>query len=289
MSLHIIFLILLAALFHSIWNIVLKDSENSNTVAWIQMIITCIALIPFILINGRLPSVNTIPTLIFSGIMQAVYYMLLTKCYRVGNISIVYPIIRGSGPVFVCLISLLFGLESITPSAAFSIMLIILGIYLVNMPSLRISDILLPFKTLITDKATRISLAVGLSIALYTISDKQNVKYTDPLMVYFITALIPALILAPAFAKKDHIYAAIIETGIPKILIISICTFLAYFLVLNAMSTTNASYVSSVREVSVVFVVLYGSIRNRDKAWKPKMLGAITIFTGILLVAISSN
>ena len=113
--------------------------------------------------------------------MQAAYYLLLSRCYRSANLSVVYPLTRGSAPVFVCLFSVLLGTEQLTLPVFFALMLIVFGIYLVNMPSLKVKDLLAPFRTLASDKSTRISFLIGITIALYTISDKQNVKADDPM------------------------------------------------------------------------------------------------------------
>lgn len=278
-------LIFMAAIFHAIWNILLKEAKDNLTTLWLQMVISLIYLLPFSFFCYGLPSKESLPTLIFSGLMQAVYYILLGKCYQSGNLSIVYPLTRGSAPVFVCIFSVLLGMETLTLPVLFSILLIVFGIYIVNMPAFNLKSLISPFKTLMEDSSTRLSILVGITIALYTLSDKINVQYTSPFIVYSVITLIPAVLLAPQLCKKDRIEAELLGTGKFRVLGISIFMVAAYCLVLVAMDNCNASYVSSIREVSVVFIALYTCLRSKNSNWQPKIIGSIIIFSGIVLIS----
>lgn len=285
MNLHTLTLIFIAAVFHAVWNIILKDAKDNLTALWLQMFVTVIYLVPFSFICYGLPPKEALPTLIFSGLMQAVYYVLLGKCYQSGNLSVVYPLTRGSAPVFVCIFSVLLGLENLTFPVFLSLLLIVFGIYIVNMPAFNLKSMIAPFKTLIEDSSTRLSILIGIVIALYTLSDKVNVRYTTPFIVYSILTLIPTILLAPSLCKKEKIKAELEGVGKLRILGISIFMVAAYCLVLVAMSNCNASYISSIREVSVVFVALYTSMRSKNPNWQPKIIGSIIIFSGIVLVS----
>lgn len=278
-------LIFIAALLHAVWNIILKETQDNLTALWLQMLVTVIYLMPFSLICFGLPAKESLPTLLFSGIMQAAYYVLLGKCYQSGNLSIVYPLTRGSAPVFVCIFSLVLGLETLTFPVFLSLLLIVFGIYIVNMPALNFKSILAPFKTLAQDPSTRLSMLVGVVIALYTLSDKVNVRYTSPFIVYAVITLIPTVLLAPLLCKKEKVKAELAGKGKFRIVGISVFMVAAYCLVLLAMTNCNASYISSIREVSVVFVALYTSLRSKNPDWQPKIIGSVIIFTGIVLVS----
>lgn len=285
MSLQILSLILLAAVFHSIWNIIAKFSKHNETLLWLQMIVTSIILIPIALIYYDFPVSKAWFTLILSGVLQAAYYFLLAKCYKIGNLSVVYPLVRGSAPVFVCLFSFILGLETLSLPVIGALLLTVFGIYVVNMPSLTLSSLAAPFKTLIQDKSTRLSLFIGIVIAIYTLVDKQNVLYCDPIVVYAVICTIPAFILAPYIIGKHEIKSELKGLGWLRVLIVAFFTFFAYYLVLIAMSRTNASYVSSIREISVVFVSVFMSIKSHERNWKPKIIGSVIIFCGIFMIA----
>lgn len=285
MTIKTLFFILLAAVFHSIWNIMAKKSKNNLTLLWLQMLVSIVCILPVMILHYDMPPKEAWPTLLCSGILQAAYYFLLSKCYQIGNLSIVYPLTRGSAPVFVCLFSVLLGIESLTLPVIGALFLTVFGIYLVNMPSLSIHSLIAPFRTLKEDKSTRISGLVGITIALYTLSDKISVQYTEPLVIYFIIAVIPACILAPKIISSKTVKTELIKGGWFRVCLVSLFTFLAYYLVLYSMKDCNASYVSSIREVSVVFVTLYTSLKTKDSQWKPKVTGAVFIFLGIFLIS----
>lgn len=285
MNLQTLTLIMIAAMLHATWNIILKDTKDNLTALWLQMVITVIYLIPFSIICFGFPPKEALPTLIFSGLLQALYYVLLGKCYQSGNLSIVYPLTRGSAPVFVCILSIVLGLETLTFPVFLSLLFIVFGIYIVNMPALNLKSLLAPFKTLIEDSSTRLSILLGIVIALYTLSDKVNVRYTNPFIVYSVITLIPTLLLAPMLCKKDKLKVELAGKGKFCILGISVFMVAAYCLILLAMTHSNASYISSIREVSVVFVALYTSLRSKNPNWQPKLIGSVIIFVGIVLVS----
>lgn len=288
MTIQTLSLILLAAVFHATWNILAKSSKHNETLLWLQMIISTIVLTPFVFLFYGLPPAAAWPTLLASGVLQALYYLFLSRCYSIGNLSIVYPFVRGSAPVFVCLFSFLLGFEHLSFPVVIALLLTVSGIYLTNMPQLSFSCISAPIRTLIHDKPTRFSLLTGVMIACYTLVDKQNIKYCDPILVYYIICIIPALLLAPSILKKKEIKAELQQKGWIRACLVSLFTFLAYVLALFAMKYTDATYVSSIREVSVVFVVIFQSIRSHDHNWKPKLVGSIIIFTGIFCMSFFS-
>lgn len=285
MTTSILATILLAAIFHSIWNIIANKSTHNETLLWLQMVVANIVLTPFIICNYSFPNPKAWPTLIASGLLQAFYYLFLAKCYQIGNLSIVYPFVRGSAPVFVCLFSFILGTEHLSFPIILALLLTVLGIYIVNMPNLSLDSLTAPIKTLLKDKSTRLSMLIGIIIAFYTLIDKQNVKYCEPMLVYYIICVIPCLTLAPYIIRKGEIKAELEGFGKFKVCFVSLFTFLAYFLVLTAMSQTDASYVSSIREVSVVFVTIYQSFYTKDYDWLPKVLGSAIIFVGIFLMS----
>lgn len=278
-------LLFLSALCHASWNIIAKGAKDKLTFLWCQIVIASALLAVPVIMLCPAPKPQGYLFLAVSGIMQALYYFLLAKTYTIGEISVVYPLTRGSAPVFVCIFSALMGLEKITLPMFLSVLLIFAGIYTVNMNSLSINELAAPIKTLINVPQTRLSLLNGLIVAAYTLSDSQSVKYTDPLMIYWIIAVIPAVLLTPLIIKRGRLREEI-KLNASKIVPVSVLTFLAYFLVLAAMRYSEASYISSVREVSVVFASIYSAAVLKEKFPAPKIIGACIIFAGIFLLSV---
>lgn len=281
-------LLILSAICHATWNILAKKAIDKLTFMWLQMIVNLILLgIPILMLTD-FPTIKTLPFLLMSGLLQTLYYFLLAKTYTIGEISIVYPLTRGSAPIFVCIISVILQLEKITVPMFLSIFIIAFGIYSVNLESFNKNNLLAPFKTLIRTPATGLSLVSGIIIALYTIVDKQCVSGTSPFMVFYIITFIPMLLLSPFMLKRNK-FIDEIKTNWLIIIPVAILTFGAYVLVLISMKTSNASYTSSIREISVVFIAIYSAIKMKEKQWLTKIVSSVFIFVGIVLLSIFST
>lgn len=278
-------LLILSALCHAAWNIIARNTRDKITFLWLQMIFMILLLTLPVLILFPLPPTEALPTLLLSGIMQGIYYLLLAKTYTLGDIEVVYPLTRGSAPVFVCLFSFLLGLEKITLPMFLSVLLIFAGIYIINMEQLDKYHLMAPFRTIIQNPPVRLSLLNGIIVSIYSLSDSISIKYCSPIVVYYIIAVIPAVILLPLILKRGKLKSEI-QNGTGRIAAVSVLTFAAYALVLFAMQFTSASYSSSVREMSIIFVSLYSCAKMNRTSRIPKILGAFLIFSGVFLLSL---
>lgn len=180
----VLIILLASAVCHASWNIIAKGSRDKLTFLWCQLTAASVVLTIPVLLTCPAPNPKGFIFLAISGLMQAAYYFLLAKTYSIGEISAVYPLTRGIAPVIVCIASAILGTEPITAFMIAGALLIFGGIYVINMKKLSFSEFAAPIKALIKVPATRLALLNGLIVAAYTLSDKQSVKYTDPMVVY---------------------------------------------------------------------------------------------------------
>ena len=166
-----------------------------------------------------------------------------------------------------------------------SVLLIFAGIYIINMEQLDKYHLMAPFRTIIQNPPVRLSLLNGIIVSIYSLSDSISVKYCSPIVVYYIIAVIPAVILLPLILKRGKLKSEI-QNGTGRIAAVSVLTFAAYALVLFAMQFTSASYSSSVREMSIIFVSLYSCAKMNRTSRIPKILGAFLIFSGVFLLSL---
>ncbi len=277
-------LILVSAICHATWNILAKRANDKLTFLWLQMGFTLVILgIPIFLLCP-LPPKNSWIFLLLSGVLQAVYYVLLSKVYSDGDLSIVYPLLRGTAPVYVAILSFFFGIDKLSLPMFISILIVLVGIYIINLPELKRSHIIAPFKLLVTEPSTRLALLVGIIIAFYTLVDRKAVSLASPFTVLYIITALPFVLLMPLMIKRG-LYKTEIKLNKISILLVGILTFAAYVLVLIAMKLTAVSFISSFREVSVVFIVIYEMAQGKKVNYKSKLLGASIIFVGILLLS----
>ena len=155
-------LVLLAALFHAIWNAIVKGGDDkllSITGLNLATAILCALLLPFF----GLPGPDSYPFLIASAFIHFAYYIALSKAYAHGDFSQAYPIARGTAPLFVTLWGVLVLGESLNVLEAVSLAGILGGILLFATRG---------WETVSHDRSALFwALATSLCIAAYTISD----------------------------------------------------------------------------------------------------------------------
>jgi len=275
-------MVLLSAGFHAGWNLLARQASDKLTFLWLQMALAAGALaLPCLFLSA--PDPRAYPFALLSGLLQTAYYLLLAQTYTCAAVSRVYPLTRGSAPLFVCLLSLAAGDKAVTAAMLPPIFLIVLGLYGINLEGWGRRRLLAPLRTLAKEPRTRLSLLNGLVIAAYTLTDGRTVRYADPLWIYFWISVIPAALLAPAMLRQGRIRREWKRDGL-RAAAVSALTFAAYALVLLAMRRGSAACVSAVREVSIVFVTLYARFVLREKMPAVKLLSSAVIFLGILLL-----
>lgn len=287
MEINTILLLLLAAFIHSIWNMLAKKSIDKQTFLWLSLIVFCTMLfIPFMFIYKGISSIGW-TFIIVSGFLEAIYYFILGSAYQQGELSLVYPLARGSAPLFVTLIASLFLNEKIASIGYMGILVVIIGIYIVNLKVLDKKGIIAPIIS-IREKAPQLAILTGLVIASYSVVDKIGVSYVEPLVYIYMIFLAASLILTPyMIMRKREIIIKEWKINRLKIIAVSVLNAGSYFLVLTAMTSSKVSYVSTVREVSIVFAALIGTLFLKEKFADKKIIGAVLIFLGIILIAIT--
>jgi len=222
------------------------------------------------------------------GIIHASYWIFYSKAYENGAMSHVYPIIR-SAPAFVLLFAVLFLKEGVSTLGLVGILVTTIGLYTINLKSLRLSSMLEPFKSIISDEHVRFAFyALGSAVA-FTVLDKIAVTLMHPIVYAFITVSIAALIYsAYLFSFRPREKDEWIEpwkNNRKNLLIASFLAAINYPLVLTAITFTNVSYVSSFKQTSVVIAVVIGHFLLKERYPLIRLVSSIIIFSGALLVA----
>jgi len=281
----VLLILLLSAVMHGVWNLLVKKSRDKQTFLWLALItILFLFFVPFVLIMKPFPVVGW-TFIIISGTVEAGYYLLLGKAYQNGALSLVYPIARGFAPLFVTLFAVLFVHEHISTLGYVGIFCIAGGIYTVNLESFTVRGFLAPFRAF-AQSAARLAVLTGLIIAVYSVLDKRGVAFVHPATFIYLKCLVTTVVMAPfMFFRKRKQAAAEWNTNNRSIIAVTVLLMSAYLLVLFAMTGTNVSYVSSIREVSIVFSALLGTVLLKEPFVEKKIPGAVLIVAGIILIA----
>ena len=283
-------LVLLGSVAHAGWNLLLKRSDNKEVFVWSLLVSGSLILAP---LGAVLFWLNPISPpgywLVLATIVVHVYYfVLLGRGYARGDLSLVYPIARGVGPMLVPVLAVLTLGEQIAWPAVLGIAFIVLGIYIVSWWG-RFREIVADPLSLLRDGGVRYALLTGLTITVYTLVDKRGVEHVQPMLYMYLLTLGVAVGLAP-YILRNHGWAPVVrewKAHAWPILLAGLLVFLAYGLALTAFSLSRVSYVAPAREVSIVIGVLAGVILLKEPFGRGRLLGSCLILIGLVLIAIS--
>lgn len=263
---------LAAAFLHAAWNVLLRGSDDvaSRTVA-----VLCLSVLLFAPVAAATWSVRAaaVPYIAASAALEGAYFALLIAAYRRRELSVVYPVARGSAPVLVLLGTALVLGRQVSPAAAAGVCLVAVGVVLVRGVRRGAEGIL-------------VALAVGCAIAAYTLVDKDGLRHAAT-VPYLELVLAPvALVAIPAVAVRHRGIAELRgELGVGS-LVTAVGSFGAYALVLAALRLAPAPDVAAVRETSVVFAAGLAAVFLRERVGLERLAGAAVVAGGVALIAL---
>jgi len=283
MSLSALLLLILAALMHTAWNLLLKNSENKYVILWWALLIGSVFCLPFLFLQKKVP-LDMWPFIIASAFFEAIYYGLLAAAYQREDFSLVYPIARGGAPALLAIWAILFLGESITNAGKIGLGILICGLIIVG------SSKLWAVRNKGSSSAAGIGLAclVALIISIYSIIDGVAVQNNGAL-AYTVLVFIITSILAFPFVLKRYGWQMVISEGRlhwVQAALIGCLSLLAYMLVLITYSFIPVSYGGAIREISIVFGAFAGWLWLKENFGPVRVIGAGIIFTGILTIVI---
>ncbi len=283
-------LILFSALCHSAWNLLLKRSGNQEVFVWMLLAVGSVILAPlgFALLGVFWITESGFWLLVASIVAHIIYFALLSRAYSRGDLSLVYPIARGIGPMLVPILAVLILGESMALPAALGITFIVAGIFLVSWWG-RFRALLARPLDLIRDGGVRYAILTGLTTTSYTLVDKQGVEQIQPFLYMYLLTLGSALGMYPYILSRygTAILSEQWKINRPDILAASVLTFLGYGLALTAFSLSRVSYVAPAREVGIVVGVLMGVFLLKEPFGRGRILGSSLIVLGLVSLALS--
>ncbi len=280
--------LLFAAALHSLWNLRAKQSRDQQAFLLLAVIASIVILLPFALLRWNPIPLAAWPIIGISAIFEAAYFLLLGGAYKGGDLSLVYPLSRGSSPLFVTLIATVFLREKIALLGAVGIGLAVIGIYVIHLRSFSLDGLLEPFRAL-RHRTSQLALLSGFTIAGYSVSDKVGVGFVDPIVYYFITLAASILILSPYIwlKRRDALWAEW-QLNWKSVIGAAMMIVVGYLIILFVLMTSKVSYATSVRGASVVFGALLGTVVLKETMGDKKVLGAVIIFAGIICIGLAN-
>lgn len=282
-------IVLTAAFLHATWNYLAKCSQNKLAFIWWFILSALVFYLPMFLYYLPRTPINTEGWLFIlaTGVVHFFYFWFLGTAYEKGDLSLVYPLARGSGPLLVPFLALILINEDIALSGGAGIALIVLGIYLSHLRSFSLNSFADPFRAVAMGGSSW-ALCTGLTIAAYSLVDKIGVGLVYPPVYIYFMLLLSWIFLTPlVFHQSQGRILREWQVNKATIMAVGVIVLGAYMMILFALTMAKVSYVVAVREVSIVFSVLYGVFRLKETHGRQKILGAVMIALGVVLIGLS--
>ncbi len=279
-------LVLAAALAHATWNYFLKRARGGAgfmtlVAATAAVIWAPLAAGQWLYVGYEFRLVHLWP-IVVSALVHTVYFLLLDRGYRHGDLSVVYPLARATGPVLTIGVAIAFLGERPGALALAGAALVILGAYLLTGNPLRLFSRDRP-------RGAGFALLTGCTIALYTVVDKIAVSHylIPPIVFDWACLALRVVTLWPiATWQAPDALAASWRADRRWIVLVAILSPLAYILVLTAMAFTPVSYVAPARELSILFAALMGTRFLKEADARRRLVAASLIVAGIAGLAL---
>ena len=284
-------LVLISAIAHASWNLIVRRSDKPELTNW--MMATCGALlaspIAMYLFVTNTPDQAGWWFILGTVILHIAYFFTLGRAYKYGDLSLVYPIARGLGLVLIPVVGVTVLDESVSILAGFGIIAIFTGVVMVGSSSGTGFRAWLKPRSIFADRGVLFALITGILIAAYSTLDKRGVEYVEPIFYMFCLSLGGSVGVLPLIARSYASSEFILEIRTRwKIgLLGGLCQFLAYTLVLSAFRLSPVSYIGPFRELAILFGVVLAVVVLKERVTRSRAAGAMAIGLGSLVVALA--
>ena len=275
LSVNFIFiLILVSALCHAVWSAIIKSSTNPLSLMGITSVLEVTIFLP-LTFTVPFPTLEVWYFLIATVIIHVFYRLNVIYSYRYGDLSYIYPISRGSSCLFVAIISILFLSSDISVAGFVGILIVCIGLFLISYSK----NLSFNFR------GFALAISTAILITAYTLVDGVGVRLSENGFSYIywlftlngIPLLIIGLISKDGLRKREtYTFRSGIAAGV--------FATSSYAIVVWSMQFIEIAYVSSIREISIVFAAIIGMLFLFEKNAKSRIIPSILIVSGISVV-----
>ena len=290
MTLQAFALIILAGIIHAFWNIVAKKAGGDSRFSLFTSVLNALVWLPLGWGLGKdvvpLWGLTEWTFVTISALLHVFYFIILLRGYRVADLTVVYPLARGSGPLLSSMVAILFLGEHLSAFGAFGIGGVVAGVFLIAGGPAMLRTATQGGsgeKRERTVKGLYYGLLTGVFIAAYTVVDSYAVKVLlmSPILLDYMGNLVRCVVLAPLGLRNRAETWRLWQLQWKYALVVAIFSPVAYVLVLYAVQTAPISHVAPAREVSMLFAALIGGklLGEGDRALR--IAGAVLIALGV--------
>jgi uncharacterized membrane protein len=287
-----IVLILISAILHSSWNFITKKGNWPIEFFFWVFLWGVLLYLPFLIGMGVFPSflLQAPPKLwwivILSGLLETIYFVCLVEAYRVGDLSLVYPISR-SAPIFTQLWAMLFIGEILSTKGTLGIGLVVFGLFVISFKEFRPGQ-KIPSSARLSSRPYALALSAAIASSIYSVIDKVGVQIVHPVfylwLINFWMAVDTGIYL---ILRKQYSFLKVWRDSKKEIFIVTLLQNVAYLFILMALQMSKVSYVVAFRQVGALFGALMGVFFLRESHWKVRILGVCILTLGLVFIGLA--
>ncbi|MES2360567.1 MAG: DMT family transporter [Pseudomonadota bacterium] len=285
-------LVVLAGLIHASWNIAAKKAGGDSRFAFFTSFTMMLVWAPV----GLWAAWGVVPDwgwrewslIVVSGVLHVLYYVILLRGYRKADLTVVYPLARGSGPLLSSLVAITLLGEQISALGLLGIAGVVVGVFLIAGGPGLLRAAHDPAQRQRVHKGMLYGLLTGAFIASYTVVDGYAVKFLlmSPILVDYLANFVRIALLAPAFLRDRSTGMALWRKQWKYAALVGAISPVSYVLVLYAMQVAPLSHVAPAREVSMLFAALIGGHLLGEGDRLQRFFGAVCIALGVMALAL---
>ncbi|MEI2394604.1 DMT family transporter [Paenibacillus phytohabitans] len=283
-----ILLVLASGMCHAVWSMFTKRSRDKSIFLWSIMMISTILLLPILITElwTHPLTAGAYALLLLSVALQALYSWLLSRTYEMGDLSQIYPVMRGTSTLLIPLIGVLFLGESLSVYGWAGIAFMLGGFAVLSGLGSRSSSTSLSAASRKSGYTPILmALCVGLCTTCYVFVDKLNLQHMSPLALLEVTNIGFVAGLTPAVLKSRKLLEEW-KSNKFTILLGSVLNPGSYLLFLFALQQAPLAHISPLREIGTIFATFLGILLLKEQQGLRRILCSVVIFGSILLVGV---
>ena len=285
LNLEALWLVLISALFHASRDYLVKRATNKLLFFCWYRFCALIVLLPIFLQRFSL-SLSPLSWIyiLARSILDALYIYALAGAYREGDLSLIYPIAR-SAPIFVLLWSTLIWHQPLPPTGVVGILIVAFGAYVLQLRGLSARNLAAPILAAIHNRSIRMAWITALLVAANSLIDDRAVELLDPLVYLYVFVGVSSLLYIPYLLRCGWQSITTEWQGHWKhILPAAVLGASGYLLALIAFRIEHVGYVTAIRQASIIFGVVFGTVLLREPYGRVRLIGSLVMFVGMLLI-----
>jgi drug/metabolite transporter (DMT)-like permease len=278
-------LVIISALFHSIWNMLAKRSGDPLAFIFSFHLVSIVVYgVPAFIALQRHPIPRDgWPFLLISTVFEIFYYVSLAEAYRNGALALTYPVARGTGLLLVAVLAAPIYGEFPTLAGGLGVAAIFAALVLLAVDNLRFQRLA---KQLSSRRGLAFALLAGCGIASYSLIDTEGVRHVYPLVYVYLIFVTAAIGLAPyVLTRRRAAFVSEWRDNRRAVLLGGVLPLGVYLIVLTALKLGKVNYVVPLREVSILFGMLLGVIVLHERLRRWQLLASAMIVIGVLAIA----